>query len=112
MVVALYPVAAFDDFLASLTADTFTAEQFTVDHLRARAKAAYDEDLGIREAKITELTAASDQSAAALQEQKARNYDLLMQTGPKTTSIPSTNSPLGEPNPDDVDISAMFGPIN
>lgn len=39
----------------------------------------YDDDMGVRDAKIEQLTGERDGFAADLQAMKAKNYDLLMQ---------------------------------
>lgn len=107
--------AEFEKFLDQFTA-SFDPASFDKDQFKAAAKAAHDAEQGeavaIREAKIGQLSQTAEAAAAELVEQKARNYDLLMQTGPKVTSSPVNNfpEPQGQ-NPDDVDMSALFGTL-
>lgn len=83
------------------TADTFIEDVFG-------KSSRYDEDMGVRDAKIEQLTRERDGYAADLQAMKAKNYDLLMQIPAKEDDVNVGNDGDGEVIENAVDDGEVY----
>lgn len=97
-----------DKFMNNFQYDptTFDAEQF-----KQKILAEYQEDLSVREAKITELNESTTKTAAEITALKARNYDLLMSKpgDEKQTQTPGQATGAENDPETNIGIDDLFG---